>query len=135
MMLMMKMMKIENISLQQFGFSYSAGNSIFNGEHEREDIVNMGDFDALDELKREPTEEEIRADRAANVREYFRTKRSGEDFRPVAEERKRYVFTDTFNDFKEFTSTIEEKSQAVEEAIDSIAGTIGYLLPKDSFDW
>lgn len=93
----------------------------------------MGDFDALDELEREPTEEEIRADRAANVREYFRTKRTGEDFRPVTEERKRYVFTDTFNDFKEFTSTLEEKSKAVEEAVDSIAGTIGYLLPKDSF--
>ena len=133
MMLMMKMMKIENISLQQFGFSYSERNSIFNSEHEREGIVNMGDFDALDELEREPTEEEIRADRAANVREYFRTKWDGEEFRPVAEERKRYVFTDTFNDLKEFTSTLEEKSQAVEEAIDSIAGTIGYLLQKDSF--
>lgn len=69
----------------------------------------MGDFDALDELEREPTEEEIRADRAANVREYFRTKRGGEEFRPVSEERKRYVFTDTFNDFN--------------------------LLPKDAFDW
>ena len=124
------MMIIEKISLQQFGFSYSGRNSIFNDEHEREDIVNMGDFDALDELKREPTEEEIRADRAANVREYFKSKRSGEEFRPVAEERHRYVFTDTFNDFKEFTSTLEEKSQAVEEAIESVA-----LLQKDSFDW
>lgn len=96
-------------------------------------IVNMGDFDTLDELEREPTEEEIRADRAANVREYFRTKRDGEEFRPVSEERKRYVFTDTFDDFKEFTSTIEEKSQAVEEAIDTVGATIGYLLTKDSF--
>ena len=130
MMLMMKMMKIEKISLQQFGFSCSGRNSIFNDEHEREDIVNMGDFDALDELKREPTEEEIRADRASNVREYFKSKRSGEEFRPVEEDRHRYVFTDTFNDFKEFTSTFEEKSQAVEEAIESVA-----LLTKDSFDW
>ena len=95
----------------------------------------MGDFDALDELEREPTEEEIRADRAANVREYFKSKRTGEDFRPVAEERSRYVFTDTFDDFKEFTTALEEKSRAVEEAVDTIAGTIGYLLPKNAFDW
>jgi hypothetical protein len=94
----------------------------------------MGDFDALDELEREPTEEEIREDRAANVREYFRTKRSGEDFRPVEEERRRF-FTVTFNDFKEFTSTLEEKSPAVEEAIDTVGATIGYLLPKAAFNW
>lgn len=90
----------------------------------------MGDFDALNELEREPTEEEIRADRAANVREYFRAKRDGEDFRPVPEERKRYVFTDTFDDFKEFTATLEEKSRVVEEAIESLA-----LSPKNALDW
>lgn len=90
----------------------------------------MGDFDALDELERDPTAEEIRADRAANVREYFRAKRDGEDFRPVSEERKRYVFTDTFDDFKEFTATLEEKSRVVEEAIESLA-----LSPKNSLDW
>lgn len=90
----------------------------------------MGDFDALNELEREPTEEEIRADRAANVREYFRAKRDGEDFRPVPEERKRYVFTDAFDDFREFTATLEEKSRVVEEAIESLA-----LSPKNAFDW
>lgn len=98
----------------------------------------MGDFDALDELERDPTAEEIRADRAANVREYFRTKRDGESFRPVDAERRRYVFTDTFNDFpgdldfiKEFASTLEEKSTVVEEAV---AATIGYLLPRNAFN-
>lgn len=90
----------------------------------------MGDFDALNELEREPTAEEIRADRAANVREYFRAKRDGERFRPVPEARKRYVFTDTFDDFKEFTATFEEKSRVVEEAIESLA-----LSPKNALDW
>ena len=89
----------------------------------------MGDFDALDELEREPTEEEIRADRAANVREYFRTKRTGEDFRPVEEERILHVLLRHVRR----PSTLEEKSKAVEEAIDSVAGTIGYLLPKNAF--
>ena len=95
--------------------------------------MNMGDFDALDELEREPTEEEIREDRAANVREYFRAKRSGEDFRPVEEDQRRYVFTDTFDDFKEFALTFEEKSRVVEESIERISGTMGWLLPKSSF--
>lgn len=82
----------------------------------------MGDFKSvMDELEREPTEEEMRADRAANVREYFRSKKDGEDFRPVAEERRRTkesAFTvniseDEIEMFKEFTSTFEEKSAVV----------------------
>jgi hypothetical protein len=109
-----------------------------------EDMITMGDFkSAMDELEREPTEEEMRADRAANVREYFRAKKDGEDFRPVAEERRRTkestftakISTDELEMFKEFTSTLEEKSTVVEEAIDMISSTIGYLLPKDAFDW
>lgn len=95
----------------------------------------MGDFDALDELERDPTAEEIRADRAANVREYFRTKRDGEGFRPVDAERRRRIMESTFTAkisedememFKEFTSTIEE-------AIERISSTIGYLLPRNAF--
>lgn len=99
----------------------------------------MGDFDALNELERDPTAEEIRADRAANVREYFRTKRDGESFRPVDAERRRRIMESTFTVkiptdeleiFEEFASTLEEKSTVVEEAV---AATMGYLLPKKAF--
>lgn len=103
-------------------------------KHEQEDIVNMGDFDALDELEREPTEEEIRADRAANVREYFRTKKTGEDFRPAVRKKSFTVKipADEIEMFNDLKSLFEEKLSTAGEPV---ANTIGYLLPKNAFDW
>ena len=77
------------------------------------------------EIEVERSEEEIRADKSYNVKEYFESKKSGTDFTPIEVKTTKKVplIRETRRSFDRVESFIKEKdiySEAVKEKLDHV---------------
>lgn len=77
------------------------------------------------EIEVERSEEEIRADKAYNVKEYFESKKSGTDFTPIEVKTTKRVplVRETRRSFDHVESLIKDKdlySEAVKEKLDHV---------------